>query len=636
MKWGFGLLLILGIFAFQFPYQSLKLINSQNKEKIKLIIEDRHDGKILSQATINLYEKNKLILSGTTNTKGIFQINKKLYGNYSIVIIKDKYQKTKYLDVKIDKNTSKLTLLVQKNKTELEESVVKNWNPTSNDDSKVRSYLSIAKSKTLLEKEDVAMPSSTMYDEKAASKPKMSIAVGGCIKPGSKIKPDNCDVASGQMTAGEYNELDNWGHWNKLLKNDFAQFANNWNIYMNNRVSIQLIGAKDQPIVDAAIVLKNSKNEILWESKTNNFGKAELWAGLNNGQKINELDCKLYLKSGKNNLELLNPKSGSINYNGNLNVIKVDQECTVAPKNADVVFVVDATGSMGDEINYLKSELIDVAKRIEENNKSVLLRMGSVFYRDDNDEYLVKSSPLTSGHHLTAEFIKNQFAGGGGDFPEAVDAALDEAIYQQKWSENAIARIIFLVLDAPPHQNAEVIAQIQSQIRAASKLGIRIIPITASGIDRSTEFIMKSLAVATGSTYTFITDHSGIGGSHLAPTADKYDVEKLNDLLVRIVNQAVYSVPCDQNIENRNSGNLSATAFSFFPNPTNDVVNIEISEPLDEIALLNTNGQVIKRLEQPAAGNYIWFLKDLPSAAYVIRFSKDGKVDSKQLVLVNS
>jgi hypothetical protein len=249
---------------------------------------------------------------------------------------------------------------------------------------------------------------------------------------------------------------------------------------------------------------------------------------------------------------------------------------------------------------------------------------------------LVHSSALSSGHEKTASFIKNQNAGGGGDFPEAVHSALEEAIYQQPWATDAVARIIFLVLDAPPHQNAEVTSELQAQIRAAAKAGIRIIPVTASGIDRATEFLMKTFAVATGATYTFLTDHSGIGNGHLAPTADKFDVEKLNDLLVRIVNQSISVDACDQ----RSAAELQATTelahCSFFPNPTVDMVNIQLTAAIDEIALLSSSGQVIKRLEQPAAGNYRWYLKNLPGATYILRFTHKGKQESKQLVLVSS
>ena len=45
--------------------------------------------------------------------------------------------------------------------------------------------------------------------------------------------------------------------------------------------------------------------------------------------------------------------------------------------------------------------------------------------------------------------------------------------------------------------------------------------------------------MATGGTYTFLTDDSGVGGSHLEPTVGEYQVEQLNDLLVRLIEQYI-------------------------------------------------------------------------------------------------
>ncbi len=43
------------------------------------------------------------------------------------------------------------------------------------------------------------------------------------------------------------------------------------------------------------------------------------------------------------------------------------------------------------------------------------------------------------------------------------------------------------------------------------------------------------MAMFTDGTYTFITNHSGIGNDHLTPTIGEYQVELLNDLIVRLV-----------------------------------------------------------------------------------------------------
>lgn len=108
-----------------------------------------------------------------------------------------------------------------------------------------------------------------------------------------------------------------------------------------------------------------------------------------------------------------------------------------------------------------------------------------------------------------------------------------------QWSSNAKARLLFLVLDAPPHHRPDVLNSLHKSIQAAAAKGIKIIPITASGIDKSTEFLMRFFAISTNGTYVFITNHSGIGNDHMEPTVGEYEVEYLNDLMVRLINEAL-------------------------------------------------------------------------------------------------
>jgi len=49
------------------------------------------------------------------------------------------------------------------------------------------------------------------------------------------------------------------------------------------------------------------------------------------------------------------------------------------------------------------------------------------------------------------------------------------------------------------------------------------------------------VAICTGAPYVFLTDDSGIGGSHLEPIIGDYEVEKLHDVIVRIINETKQS-----------------------------------------------------------------------------------------------
>src|SRR6185436_20046360 len=84
----------------------------------------------------------------------------------------------------------------------------------------------------------------------------------------------------------------------------------------------------------------------------------------------------------------------------------------------------------------------------------------------------------------------------------------------------------------------------QKLIMQATAKGIRIIPVTCSGIDKSTEYLLRSFALATNGTYVFLTDHSGIGYHHIEPTTDKYDVELLNDIFFRVIYNFSHTMEC--------------------------------------------------------------------------------------------
>ncbi len=227
----------------------------------------------------------------------------------------------------------------------------------------------------------------------------------------------------------------------------------------------------------------------------------------------------------------------------------------------------------------------------------------------------------------TLSFIAAQAAGGGGDYPEAVESALEDALAQD-WSEKAVARIIFLVLDAPPHEDADVITLLQEQIKEAAARGIKIIPITASGINRQTEFLMKYMAIATNGTYVFITDHSGIGNAHLDPVVQDYEVEKLNDLLVRLLNYYSQSNGCDTNESPKRN-------ITLYPNPTSNFVTVKTPDPLTKIEIRGASGKLILSQNDVSAGEERIELAGLVDGVYTIRCIAEDYEYSQPLIIVS-
>ncbi|WP_454937576.1 vWA domain-containing protein [Capnocytophaga leadbetteri] len=330
----------------------------------------------------------------------------------------------------------------------------------------------------------------------------------------------------GLVTAGEWNDLNNWDFYQKtLMKEPFKGFPDDWQMYTNHRIAVALT-AKNKPAANATVTLFRNDTPI-WTAKTDNLGRAELWVGA--FQKEKELNTTLLrLKVNEQWVSTATISETQVNR------IALDEALPSPTNLVQIAFMVDATGSMGDELEFLKMDLKKVINEVQKTNTQLKISTGTVFYRDEGDEYVVKHSPFTEDINQTTEFISQQRADGGGDFPEAVDKALVQ-LNQLQWQPEARTRIAFLVLDAPPHNKPAVISSIQYSVKTAAASGIKLIPIVASGIDKTTEFLMRFIAMYTNGTYVFITDHSGIGNKHLEPSVGEYQVEKLSDLMVRLI-----------------------------------------------------------------------------------------------------
>lgn len=330
----------------------------------------------------------------------------------------------------------------------------------------------------------------------------------------------------GLVTAGEWNDLDNWAFYQKtLMKEPFKGFPDDWQMYTNHRIAVA-ITAKNKPAANATVTLFRNDTPI-WTAKTDNLGRAELWVGA--FQKEKELNTALLrLKVNEQWVSTATISETQVNR------IAFDETLPSPTNQVQIAFMVDATGSMGDELEFLKMDLKKVINEVQKTNTQLKISTATVFYRDEGDEYVVKHSPFTEDINQTIEFISQQRADGGGDFPEAVDKALVQ-LNQLQWQPEARTRIAFLILDAPPHNKPAVISSIQYSVKTAAASGIKLIPVVASGIDKTTEFLMRFIAMYTNGTYVFITDHSGIGNKHLEPSVGEYQVEKLSDLMVRLI-----------------------------------------------------------------------------------------------------
>lgn len=453
-------------------------------------------------------------------------------------------------------------------------------------------------------------------------------------------------ASAGSLTAGEIHDFSKWDLWEDIAAEDLMVWREYWNIYPAQRYPLQLTNREGRPVVNALVTLADAQGVARWQARTDNTGKAELWDQLFSAQKGPNRDLKIKVDYQGEEYEL----SGASSFQQGYNFLSIPVACEVN-EAVDIVFVVDATGSMQDEIDYLKAELQDVIQRVQDTLPKTDLGLGAVFYRDQGEEYLTRKAPLSTSISRTTDFIKSQNADGGGDNPEAVEEALRVAVEEMNWRSNAATKLMFLVLDAPPHQSPEILATLERVTRSAAAQGIRIVPLTCSGIDKSSEYLMRSLALATNGTYTFLTNDSGIGMSHIEPTTDGYDVEKLNALLARVIYQFADQQDCSEKppvastfpadtsvvvaqveLPDGVKDQLPKMSLSFYPNPSSGPVNVE-TNGIGELFLADFSGKILERFSIKENQSTI-DIGRYPAGTYHLRFrTEDDQWLGDELVL---
>ncbi|MBO4216665.1 MAG: VWA domain-containing protein, partial [Clostridia bacterium] len=360
--------------------------------------------------------------------------------------------------------------------------------------------------------------------------------------PGVVVEPtvgpdkpaDTPQTAPGTLTAGRWNDNNNFEFWKSVLnKNDWYSIAETWKLFASHRAVFVMKTTDGRLVKGAAFTAYDADGKKLGTAVTDSYGIAYVYYDVRNGS--SDAAPATYSYSLK---YAGNEYSGRGDVTENAAVVTVDISPAASAKKLDLMFVIDTTGSMGDELRYIQTELYDVIAKVKANfEQNVSIRLSVNFYRDHGDTYVVSSNKFTTDISAAVAELAKQYSDGGGDYPEAVDEALEDAVKNHDWDADAV-KLMFFVLDAPPHSDRQGTPErIYENVLLAAENGIRIIPVASSGVDTETELIMRSLAAITGGTYVFLTNDSGIGGDHLEPTIGDYEVEKLNDLMVDLISR---------------------------------------------------------------------------------------------------
>ena len=198
----------------------------------------------------------------------------------------------------------------------------------------------------------------------------------------------------------------------------------------------------------------------------------------------------------------------------------------------EVVFCLDTTGSMGGLLDGAKAKIWSICNQIAGAKPTPELKVGLVAYRDKGDDYVTKVTDLTTDLDGIHAELKKFTPGGGGDTPEHVNQALNDAVNKIKWSDDKkTLKIIFLVGDAPAHMDYADDVKYPVSCKKAVEKNI-IINTIQCGSDGETTKQWKDIAAKSEGSYAAIPQSGGVVA--IATPHDKRLAE-INEALTRTV-----------------------------------------------------------------------------------------------------
>lgn len=223
----------------------------------------------------------------------------------------------------------------------------------------------------------------------------------------------------------------------------------------------------------------------------------------------------------------------------------------IGTRAVDLAFVLDTTGSMAEEIAAVKTTIQKVAKSL--STEQTVIRIGLVEYKDRHDTFVTKVYPFATDLVGFAQRVSQISASGGGDTPEDMNAGLHAAITNLDWSTQAVARMAFVIADAPPHLDYADGPEYTTDMRTASHRGIQLFTVAASGMDGLGQVVFRQMAQYTGATNMFVlrggAGPQSTGGGDPATscggTHTNYSSGKLDELIVQKIRHELNAVDAD-------------------------------------------------------------------------------------------
>jgi hypothetical protein len=360
-------------------------------------------------------------------------------------------------------------------------------------------------------------------------------ASGEAVRPPAPDQPVPVPVNQQQLPAIKAGEVDD-----NLTFDDYMAYLQSYqgpravSVDVSERYILSVVNEQQQPVLDAHVRVYDAQ-ALVFEGRTYAGGRTILFPRAL-GISQNSAELRVTVEKGNSTAEGVLRRGPELEQSF---VLPGAQALPQQPR-LDVLFLLDATGSMGDEIDRIQRTIASIAERIDRIQPRPELRLAVVAYRDRGDEYVTRTyADFTPDVAAFQQALLQVRADGGGDTPEDLNEALLVA-QQLSWADDAV-RLTFLVADAPPHLDYGQQFIYTHAAQGAVASGVKIYPIAASNTDPQAEYVFRQLAQQTLARFIFLTyqqgQNSGAPGDTTQMNVDpaEFTVERLDDLVVRIV-----------------------------------------------------------------------------------------------------
>lgn len=309
---------------------------------------------------------------------------------------------------------------------------------------------------------------------------------------------------------------------------------------VRERYLLTVHDAAGQPVADAQVSLYADGRALPLWARTDAGGQVWLHPGVMDGGAPPLLEVQVRQGGAVGRALLRRGQRDALQ-------VRLDRRLPAERARLDLVFLVDATGSMADEIDKLKRSMRSMADQIARLPSRPDLCFALVAYRDRGDAFFVRAHDFSDDLDAFQRRLGALQAGGGGDYPEALNEALHTAVHRLSWRGDGATRLVVLVADAPPHLDYGA-PWYDDDMQGALARGIKLFAVGASGLDPTGEYVFRQAAQYTGGRFVFLTyanaaDPASGSGRETTHDVSNYSVESLDRLVVRLVREELARRP---------------------------------------------------------------------------------------------